>query len=64
MKAWTVLAVAHDGEMVCPDCYTPEERSFARDEEDLECDDMSVVFASDEIDDNDVCGRCGEPILA
>lgn len=56
MKAWEVLAIQHDGEIVCPDCYTAAEQACANDTG--ECDNMSPVFASD-IEGPEYCSRCG-----
>ena len=55
MKAWTVLAIAHDGEMVCWDCMTPEEILVAKDEK--LSDEISPLFASD-VEGPETCGRC------
>ena len=58
MKAWTVLGVIHDGEIVCWECMTKRERIVANDQ--AEDDDISPVFASDEGADYENCSRCGE----
>jgi uncharacterized Zn finger protein (UPF0148 family) len=63
VKAWEVIAVAHDGEIVCPDCYTDAERRVANDasdENDDENEEITPVFASNEIEEDECCGRCGE----
>ena len=60
MKAWTVIAIARDGEFVCIDCCTKEERDVWTGR--LELDDVSVVFASDELDEGQICGRCRFPL--
>lgn len=60
MKAWTIVAVTHDGELVCCDCYTPEEQRVADDKK--TSDDISVIFANDECVDTDSCSRCGTPL--
>ena len=58
MRSYDVVAVAHDGEMICPYCMTPEEYSVYLDEQ--EVDNISPVFA-DNIQEDDFCGRCEEP---
>lgn len=59
MKAYTVLAVARDGEFVCWDCMTAEEKAVARDEKEI--DNVSVLFAADVVG-TETCGRCGEVV--
>lgn len=55
MKAWEVLAVAHDGELICFDCMTEEEREVA---EGIRVhDDITPLFAI-KAHENEVCGRC------
>ena len=61
MKAWTVVAIAHDGELVCFDCCSDTERRVWQNQERV--DDISVVFASDELEEGEVCGRCLEPLI-
>jgi len=58
MKAWEVLAVAVDGELVCPDCAKgkDERKAFVE-----AVDGISPLFASDATGD-EVCGRCGEKV--
>lgn len=58
MKAWEVLAISVDGDLVCPDCTnTKEERkAFA-----ATVEDMTPLFASD-ANGTETCGRCGQPI--
>jgi len=55
MKAWQVLAVAHNGELVCWNCMTDDEKAVARDEKEI--DNISPFFAS-EVAQPEVCGRC------
>jgi len=59
MNAWEVLAIARNGEFVCWDCITKEERACANDK--LELDDVSPLFASN-VEQEETCGRCGEVI--
>ena len=58
MKAWEVLAIAVDGELVCPDCTANknERRAFC-----AEVDDIAPLFASDATGD-ETCTRCGKKI--
>jgi hypothetical protein len=58
MKAWEVLAITVDGELVCPDCAEgrDEHRAFVE-----AVDDMAPLFASDATGD-ETCGRCGQKI--
>ena len=58
MKAWTVLGVVHDGEIICWDCMTERERIVANDE--ATDDEITPLFASDEGADEETCSRCGE----
>ena len=68
MKSYDVVAVAHDGELVCRACLKGHaERSVFFDWADAyECaeDDgyLSVVFAQD-VEEGDVCGRCGGELV-
>jgi len=64
LPSYTVLAVAHDGELVCEDCLADEgERAVFYDEPDQDDDDgVSPVFV-EELELDDVCGRCGLTIL-
>ncbi len=55
MKAWEVLAITRNGEFVCWDCMTLEEKEVANDE--TEIDDVGVLFASD-VNGPESCGRC------
>jgi hypothetical protein len=58
MKAWEVLAIAVEGELVCSECtQTKEERKAFKDT----VEDMPPLFVSD-ADGTEVCGRCGNPI--
>ena len=59
MKAWEVLAVAHDGELVCWDCMNDHERAVAQDKE--TDDEISPLFASS-VEGEETCGRCLEII--
>jgi hypothetical protein len=59
MKAWEVIAVAHDGELVCPACYTELERAVV---DGMEHGEVSVIFDSDPLEPGSTCGRCGELI--
>jgi len=62
MKAWDVLAVAHDGELVCWGCMTPEERRSANDKpRPGDDEEISPLFASD-VQGPETCGRCLEII--
>ncbi len=58
MKAWEVLAIQVDGELVCPDCTqnSDERRAFVEGVE-----DMAPLFASDATGE-ETCGRCGKKI--
>ena len=61
MKAWEVLAIAVDGELVCRDCLKPGEETESF--HDIgEHPDISVLFASDSTGD-EVCGRCHHPLV-
>ena len=57
MKAWEVIGIAHDGELVCWNCMTKEEEKVARDE--VNDDEITPVFASDENALDECCSRCG-----
>ncbi len=63
MKAWDVLAIARDGEFVCWDCMTVQERAYASADDDegaaewAEDNSVSVLFASD-ASGPETCGRC------
>lgn len=59
MKAWDVLAVATNGELVCWDCMTAHERAVANDK--ATDDDISPLFVSD-VEQEEVCGRCNQVI--
>lgn len=61
MKAWEVVAIARDGELVCRDCCDDAERRAWEDKEPGN-PDITVVFASDEGWQNDCCGRCGNKL--
>ena len=59
MHAYDVLAIARDGEFVCWDCMTKEERACAND--DTSMDDVLPLFA-DNVEQQETCGRCGQVI--
>lgn len=61
MKAWEVIAVTHGSEIVCRNCCTAEERRCWDDKEPF--DEICVVFASDELDENECCSRCGAKLM-
>lgn len=54
------MGVTHDGEIVCPDCYTKDEQAAAID--DGTSDEISPIFACD-AGETDICSRCGEKLL-
>ena len=58
MKAWEVIAIAVDGELVCSECAQgfDERRAFVE-----EVPDMAPLFASD-ANGEETCGRCGEKL--
>ena len=58
MKAWTVIGVAHDGELICWDCMTDRERLVAKDID--HDDEINPVFAISEGAEHENCSRCGE----
>lgn len=59
MKAWEVVAIARDGELVCYDCCSDEEKAVWNDQNMNNDAEISVVFASDEgWQDDNCCGRC------
>jgi len=60
VKAWEVVAVAHNGELVCPACYTELEQAVV---DGMEHGEVSCIFASDELKPDEVCSRCGEPLM-
>jgi hypothetical protein len=59
MKAWEVIAVERDGELVCRDCCSDEEKAVWDDSNMNNDAEISVVFASDELEEDACCGRCG-----
>lgn len=59
MNSYEVVGVAHDGEIVCPDCYTEDEEAAAID--DGTSDEISPIFAQD-AGETDICSRCGEKL--
>lgn len=58
MKAWEVIAIAIDGEFVCPDCTTTLEEEKAFEDE---VEDMAPLFACDSTGE-ETCGRCGKSL--
>jgi hypothetical protein len=68
MNAADVVAIAHDGELVCEGCLcTHAERAVFYDWPDAQklADQdgyLSPAFA-DQIEPDDICGRCLEPLL-
>lgn len=68
MNASDVVAVAHDGELVCKSCLAShDERAVFYgwpDAEECASRDgyLSAVFAGD-VELDDICGRCLEPLL-
>ena len=68
MHVDTIVAIRHDGELVCEDCLeNPEERSVFYDLPDsLECavndGNLFPVFAQD-VQDSDICDRCHKKLL-
>ncbi len=58
MKAWEVIAITVDGELVCPECAQgrDEHKAFVE-----EIPDMAPLFASDS-NGEETCTRCGEKL--
>lgn len=60
MKAYEVVGIMNNGEVVCPACMTPEENSVATDEGQV--DEITPIFAG-ECEEDETCSRCGEKLL-
>ena len=58
MKAWEVLAITVNGELVCPDCTANKDERLAFCQA---VEDIAPLFASDATGD-ETCTRCGEKI--
>jgi hypothetical protein len=58
LKAWEVIAITVDGEIVCRGCAKDDEKKAFSEP----VDDIGVVFASDANDD-ETCTRCGERLV-
>lgn len=68
MKAWEVVAITRDGEFVCEDCLKDDDEKAVwldadNAQELMEDNEIGVVFATDDLADDAVCGRCGGKIL-
>ena len=68
MKSYTVVAIAHDGELVCGNCLNSRaELSVFHDwpdaQQHMDTDGyLSAVFAGD-IDEDEICGRCNGRLI-
>lgn len=66
MKANDIVAVAHNGELVCWDCMTRDETIVAQGAPGakiMEEDGYLSPAYANELTDEDICGRCLQPIL-
>jgi hypothetical protein len=69
MNAADVVAIAHDGELVCEDCLQghAEKSVFYEGPDARECADadgyLSPVFA-EHLEEGDTCGRCLQRIIS
>ena len=68
MKAWEVVAIVREGEYVCEDCLKDDDEKTVWNDADnasqlMEDKGIGVVFASDDIMGDEVCGRCGEKLI-
>lgn len=62
IKAWTVMGIVKDGEMVCEDCLNGQDEVDAFNDTGPQDSGIGVLFASDMGDEPEVCTRCNRPL--